>query len=60
LKEKTGEGWSKEYREMDDDKLLVRIKEYMQSWMMLEETEEAYILNASCGLQRGSYHRDFT
>ena len=31
--------WSKEYREMEDDKLLTAVISYMKSWMMIDESD---------------------
>ena len=36
--------WSKEYREMEDAKLLTAVISYMKSWMMIGECGEELVI----------------
>ena len=47
--------WSKEYKEMSDEKYVFQVKEYMKRWMMLKENKENIIVYPSCGLIGGRY-----
>ena len=47
--------WSKEYKEMSDEKYVFQVKEYMKRWMMLKENNENIIVYPSCGLIGGRY-----
>ena len=48
--------WSKEYKEMSDEKYVFQVKEYMKRWMMLKENKENIIVYPSCGLIGGRYN----
>lgn len=51
--------WSKEYREMDEDRLFERILDYMKNWLMIRcEGEQITILPAA-GRLEGHYPDDF-
>lgn len=53
------EAWSKEFREMEEDKLFSTVLEYMKSWMMLQcDGDEITILPAT-GRISGYYPKDF-
>lgn len=52
-------GWSKEYREMDEKKILEAVKGYMKDWMMLRETGEEICILPAAGKQMGFYPEDF-
>ncbi len=54
-----GEGWSKEYREIDDVKLVDTVINYMKNWMLVREDEDAVILLPAVGRQAGFYPKDF-
>lgn len=58
-KEQWSNGWSKEFREMDDGRLLETVVDYMRSWMMLREDGETVIILPAVGRQRGDYPADF-
>lgn len=60
LREGWREAWSREFREMDDEKLLNRILSYMKDWMMLKEEEERVILMPAAGKLEGYYPQDYT
>lgn len=52
--------WSKEYREMDGERLAAAIKRYMKDWMMIEETKEEIIILPAAAKQEGFYPDDYT
>ena len=52
-------GWSKEFREMEEEKLLDAILTYMKDWMMLEEKEEQIVILPGAGRLAGRYPEDF-
>ena len=52
-------GWSKEYREMDQEKLVVVVENYMKSWMMIREDGNSVIILPAAGKQAGFYPKDF-
>lgn len=47
--------WSKEYREMSNEKYIIQVMNYMKNWMMLKEEEEMIIVYPSCTLVGGKY-----
>lgn len=51
--------WSKEFREMDEDKLLETILGYMKNWLMLRCEETQVIIMPLVGRQAGFYPDDF-
>ena len=58
-RKKWGAGWSKEYREIDEAKLIDAVIRYMKDWMLLlEENDMVHILPAA-GRQAGFYPEDF-
>jgi hypothetical protein len=52
-------GWSKEYREMDECKLVDAVKNYMMEWMLIRENEDMVIFLPAVGKQVGFYPDDF-
>lgn len=52
-------GWSKEYREMDEERLADTVKDYMKEWMFIRESEEMIIILPAVGKQAGFYPEDF-
>lgn len=52
-------GWSKEYREMDEDRLTEHVTEYMKHWLMIREDETRITIYPSVGRTRGVYPDDF-
>lgn len=54
-----GKAWSKEYREMDDKRLIATVKNYMMDWMMIWEEEGMIRIYAAVGKQMGFYPDDF-
>lgn len=54
-----GSGWSKEYREMDKNKLIGNVVDYMKKWLMLREDSDQMIILPSAGRQAGIYPEDF-
>ncbi len=53
------QAWSKEYREMEDTKLLVTVISYMKSWMMIAECNEEIVIYPAAGKIIGNYPADF-
>ena len=51
--------WSKEYREMEDAKLLAAVISYMKSWMMIDECGEEFVIYPASGKIIGSYPAEF-
>lgn len=51
--------WSKEYREMEENRLLAAIKGYMHDWMMLLEDEGQVILYPAAAKLTGFYPADY-
>ncbi len=52
-------GWSKEYREMDEGKLVDTVKNYMKEWMFIREGKDMVIILPAVGKQTGFYPKDF-
>ena len=61
IKEKFQKGFSKEYREMEEEKLLQEIVSYMKEFDMLREKEETeeYIIMPMCFKIIGKYPEEF-
>ena len=57
------EAWSKEFREMEDDRLIALISQKLKDWMMIETQEESgedsVILCPAVGKLAGYYPEDF-
>lgn len=51
--------WSKEYREMEENRLTAAVKQYMKDWMMLEETKEEMVIRPAAAKQMGFYPEDY-
>ncbi len=58
-REETGAAWSKEYREMEEEKLAAAVLSYMKGWMMLEEAGEQLLICPAAGKAVGRYPEDF-
>ena len=58
-KKKWSAGFSKEYREMDEGKLVDTVKNYMKDWMFIREREGMVIILPAVGKQAGFYPEDF-
>lgn len=58
-RKKWGAGWSKEYREMDEDKMVDSVKAYMKNWMMIREKEDEVMILPAVGKIVGFYPDDF-
>lgn len=52
-------GWSKEYREMADEKLIDTVTTYMKNWMMICENDSEIVIMPAAGRQCGFYPKDF-
>lgn len=61
VKEKYGKGFSKEFRELEEEKLLIEIVEYMKQFDMIRYIEESkeYIIMPICFKIIGKYPQDF-
>lgn len=53
------QAWSKEYREMESEKLLTAVISYMKSWMMIDECDGEIVICPAAGKIIGSYPADF-
>lgn len=51
--------WSKEYREMERDKLVKVIKGYMLDWMLIRRRQECILIYPAAGKVAGFYPSDF-
>jgi hypothetical protein len=51
--------WSKEYREMDLEKMIKNVTEYMLQWMLLRRNDEGYEILPSAGKFCGVYPADY-
>lgn len=58
-REKWKGAWSKEYREMEKEKLIKNVQEYMKSWMMLRAEEEKLCILPAAGKVSGFYPADY-
>ena len=58
-RKKWSAGWSKEYREMDEGKLVDTVKNYMKEWMFIRDGEDMVIILPAVGKQAGFYPKDF-
>ena len=54
-----GGGWSKEYREMDKERLVENVTEYMKNWMMVKKGETQVTVFPAVGRAAGYYPDDF-
>ena len=52
-------GWSKEYREMDEERLVQNVLEYMKNWLMIRWDETQITILPSVGRTAGFYPDDF-
>lgn len=52
-------GWSKEYREMDENLLVEHVLKYMKTWLMIRNDGEQIALFPSVGRTIGVYPEDF-
>ena len=52
-------GWSKEYREMNEELLVENVLEYMKNWMMIRFFDEQIIILPAVGRTAGVYPEDF-
>lgn len=53
------EAWSKEYREMDKDRLVETILKYMKDWMLIRCEGETVIILPGAGRLTGQYPADY-
>lgn len=51
--------WSKEYREMEEGRLIAIVKQYMRDWMMLDEEDGQILLYPAAAKQTGFYPADY-
>ena len=51
--------WSKEYREMEEEKLLTAVISYMKSWMMIDESDGEIVIYPAVGKMIGNYPAEF-
>ncbi len=55
LKKQYQEFYSKEFREMTNDKYILLIKDYMKKWLMIKEDNEQVIIYPSIAITSGKY-----
>ncbi len=58
-RKKWKDAWSKEFREMDEDRLLDAILEYMEQWMILTRDGDDITILPAAGRAAGFYPKDF-
>ena len=52
-------GFSKEFREMSEEKFLSQVFEYMKQWQMIEENDGRIFITDGAFLSYGEYPSDF-
>ena len=52
-------GWSKEYREMDEELLVEHVLKYMKTWLMIRNDGTQITIFPSVGRTAGVYPEDF-
>lgn len=58
-RKKWSEGWSKEFREMEEKKLCETVIQYMKNWMMIRVEGEQVTILPGAGRMTGFYPEDF-
>lgn len=58
-RDKWRDGFSKEYREMEEARFVETVLDYMKQWLMLRQEEGQIILYPSVGRMDGHYPEDF-
>lgn len=58
-KEKYGSAWSKEYREMEPDRLVEQASSYMENWMLLSRNGDDITIFPAAGKIIGQYPKDY-
>lgn len=58
LKKKYQALWSKEYREMSEDKYVVHVMEYMKKWLMIEEMDGQILIYPIVAVTGGRYSKE--
>lgn len=58
-REKWSEGWSKEFREMEEKKLCETVMQYMKNWMMIRTEDAQVTILPGTGRMTGFYPEDF-
>ena len=58
-RKKWSEGWSKEFREMEEKKLCETVIQYMKNWMMIRVEGEQVTILPGTGRMTGFYPEDF-
>ena len=53
------DGWSKEYREMEEQRLTETVLDYMESWLMIRQEGEKITVFLSAARTAGVYPEDF-
>ena len=59
VRKKWDSAWSKEFREMDEEKLVDTILTYMKNWMMIRCEEDRLLVMPAVGRMNGFYPEDF-
>lgn len=58
-RDKWQSAWSKEFREMEREKLLKTVKDYMMAWMLIRREGEVVRIFPAAGKMMGFYPHDF-
>lgn len=58
LKKKYQVLWSKEYREMSEDKYVFHVMEYMKKWLMIEEVDGQILIYPIVAVTGGRYSKE--
>lgn len=58
-REKWSAAWSKEYREMEERKLIKNVQKYMTDWMLLRCKDEEYKILPTAGKLTAVYPKDY-
>ena len=59
LRNKWKDAFSKEFREMEQEKLLRTVKSYLVSWMMAAEEGDRFWILPAAGKTSGFYPKDY-
>ena len=55
----TEKGWSKEFREMEETKLIETVRTYMENWLMIRGEADQIVILPAAGRLAGFYPEDF-
>ena len=58
-REEWKKGWSKEFREMEEAKLIETVRVYMENWMLIRCEQDQVVILPAAGRLAGFYPKDF-